>query len=439
MKTRKTILSHHLYCRMISLACLSMMSNISLSQVVTLNAEAGVAFGLAADDPLLRNGLTNSKDLDLDLAEGRAFSIFSDGDVNPTFRAGEGNSGSVEAGKWYRIAKSDILHIRPNATFSLRDTISPGHNNITFKTGMSYGSRFRMSMTLLSNSGYVPVFSEVRYLSKGNFNEIYLEVKVEKTGPVAYSIMENLSKGGWIPVDWEETTSIPADYTETKYDLSKLFSVSGQTTIMSVDRTEGVAVTGDLKVNGASVLTTASAPLVSGYSSLDIGSNDVASGEIALALGFFNTASGSYSLAQGEWSEASGFASVAMGVQTSAFGDQSFTMGLNTSAHGQNSFAIGLQNQAFNDNSLVLGQYAQVVTDDLVSTSWKGDNLHSVLSVGIGTDAQNRKNALTVLQDGSIELGKDSVTDEIPLKVNSDGSVILSKPQGDISMGIYGQ
>ena len=42
------------------------------------------------------------------------------------------------------------------------------------------------------------------------------------------------------------------------------------------------------------------------------------------------------------------------------------------------------------------------------------------------------------MQDGTIELGKDQ-NNEIPLKVNSDGSVILNKAQGDISMGSYGE
>lgn len=69
---------------------------------------------------------------------------------------------------------------------------------------------------------------------------------------------------------------------------------------------------------------------------------------------------------------------------------------------------------------------------------WQGDDQHSVFEVGIGESA-NSENALTILQDGSIELGKATATDNsIPLHVKANGDVIIAKAQGDISMGAFG-
>ncbi|WP_018970348.1 hypothetical protein [Rubritalea marina] len=76
---------------------------------------------------------------------------------------------------------------------------------------------------------------------------------------------------------------------------------------------------------------------------------------------------------------------------------------------------------------------------DAGRAAWQGDDQNSVLEVGIGSSDSDRKNALTVLQDGSVEIGKATADDNsVPLHIKADGSVVLSKAQGDISMGIFG-
>jgi hypothetical protein len=110
-----------------------------------------------------------------------------------------------------------------------------------------------------------------------------------------------------------------------------------------------------------------------------------------------------------------------------AIGSYSFAKGAyGVEAHAFSSFTIGQFNEGRHNAS---NPHAKI--------SWLGDDENSVFEVGIGTSTNNRKNALTVLQDGSVEIGKDSTDGSIPLHVKADGSVVLAKPQGDISMGIY--
>ena len=249
------------------------LTSLTLAEDSALLAENGIEFGTENDEPLLRKGEANSKDLELDLGDGGAFSIFPSLDGEPSFRAGEGNSSSVSAGKWYRIAQcADVKNLRASALFNLRDITSNAHSNVTFRTGMSFGKRSLMSMTLLSNLSFKdPVFGEIRYLSNGTFDEFYLEVKIVKNADVSYAIMENIANGGWEPVDWVETSSIPDGYIETNYELNdKLFMVAGESSVLNVNRTTGVQINGNFLVNGSPVMTSSISP----YSVSHNGSQD---------------------------------------------------------------------------------------------------------------------------------------------------------------------
>jgi hypothetical protein len=130
---------------------------------------------------------------------------------------------------------------------------------------------------------------------------------------------------------------------------------------------------------------------------------------------------------------ANGYYSAAM-TYGYANGDYSTAMS-NGIANGYYSIAAG-QTQVSSFSAAAFGHYNE---DRNVSggTTWSGTSQDSVFEVGIGTNLFNRANALTVLQDGSVEIGKDATDGSIPLQVKSDGTVVLTKPQGDISMGAY--
>ncbi len=127
-----------------------------------------------------------------------------------------------------------------------------------------------------------------------------------------------------------------------------------------------------------------------------------------------------------------------VGAGSSAPGNESTALGEATT-HGKHSTAVG-QGVAQSYGSLAIGynEGRHDTADTTGRTEWKGDGKHSVFEVGVGTSA-DRRNGFTVLQDGTVEVGKKQTDSTIPLKINADGTVVLSKAQGDVSMGSYGE
>ena len=181
-----------------------------------------------------------------------------------------------------------------------------------------------------------------------------------------------------------------------------------------------------------------------GHYSVATGENSTAVGS-SQALGRNSTAlgrayaTGNSSTAMGLRSRASEYASTAMGGYTTASGDYSTAMGGHTTASGEYSTAMGRETSASGYASLAIGQYNESRSTVTGQTAWTEIDQNSVLEVGIGTESNPNRNALTVMKDGSVEIGKDAADDTVPLHVKADGSVVLAKAQGDISMGIYGQ
>lgn len=483
-----------------------------------IDASNGIDFGAGADDPAMGKNLT-SDNLDVGLSSDGSFSIYSGGDAFPYFKAGRGNAANVAAGKWYRIAQA-VGGLRANAEFTLMDNISGGgHSTAVFKVGMSYNGSSSMGFTLLSHTYYgPPTFTNVRILRKSTYDPFYLEVFVNRPGDVRYAVTGNLTVGGWIPVDWTETASVPAGYSVHQYNINKLFVVGRTQNIFSIGFDESVEVNGSLSVLGSPVVTQSTATsllagqyipfngvgssgsfLMEGVNggaglipaegegarmmwypekaafrvgeiegsywqddwndehigtySMALGHNVRASGVGSVALGSGGHAIGDYSTVMGNNSQATGNYSAAIGVNCSTYGDASLSVGTGTEAIGFASFASGMETSAYASFSTAMGVYTEAESyGSLVigstnlarvsaagQTSWIGDDQNSVFEIGIGGNG-SAKNALTVLQDGSIELGKATATDNsVPLHIKADGSVILSKAQGDISMGVFGQ
>lgn len=451
--------------------------SLALSQAVfaqtPIDATNGIEFGNGVDDPAMGKSST-TEDLDIGMSKDRVLNIFSGGDSYPYFKAGEGNEGTVEAGKWYRIAKTQGA-LRANAKFILMDDIGGGgHSTAVFRAGISYGDSSGMGLTLLSHTKYILTsFPEIRILEAGTYDVFYLEVKAGRSGSVRYAIQDNLANSGWSPVDWTETVSIPAGYTSRSYDINKLFVVGDYQNRFSIARGGAVDITGSLKVNGSSVVTQATAPSLLAGQYIPF-NGDGSSGSLlmeginggagaipqsgsgsrmmwypeksAFRVGL-TTADhwddinvGNFSVSTGLNTMAYGDSSTAMGEETIAFGYGSTALGGYTIASGTGSLAIGFATNASSYATCTMGQYNEDRFTEAGKMTWLADDQHSVLEVGIGTSEASRKNAFTVLQDGSIELGKATATDNsVPLRIKSDGSVILSKAQGDISMGVFGQ
>lgn len=189
-----------------------------------------------------------------------------------------------------------------------------------------------------------------------------------------------------------------------------------------------------------------------GIYSVAMGLDNVAAGRYTAVFGWKNQSYGSDTLVAGannvlhanntfsvgRNNTTNGYCAQTLGWSNDAYGKYSTAMGYNCHTNATLSFARGDQLIANSFGTNALGVWNEGRGTEAGKSRWQADSANTVLEVGIGTSKNDRKNALTVLQDGSVELGKNTSNDSIPLKVSSDGSVTLAESQGDISMGIYG-
>ena len=154
-----------------------------------------------------------------------------------------------------------------------------------------------------------------------------------------------------------------------------------------------------------------------------IGLGAYAAGSYSVAIGFESRASRRASFSMGGYLVAGGGYSVAMGIANSALGYSSIAIGEGLRAHGSNTTVVG----RFNESNLAgFGDHPDVENAD-----------GHLFVVGNGTSS-DRSNAMVIYHDGAVDVGKNGADDTVPLQVTSDGSVVLARAQGDISMGAFG-
>jgi hypothetical protein len=137
-----------------------------------------------------------------------------------------------------------------------------------------------------------------------------------------------------------------------------------------------------------------------GNYSVAMGYNTKAKGAYSTAMGFGSTASGFGSTSMGDHTIASGFESTAMGNFTVASGGASTTMGALTTASGSHSTAMGIGTEASSYGSLVIGRCN---LGGGTPNSWVETD--PLFEIGIGADADNPANAMTVLKNGNVGIG----------------------------------
>jgi autotransporter adhesin len=159
----------------------------------------------------------------------------------------------------------------------------------------------------------------------------------------------------------------------------------------------------------------------SGQQSFAAGFGNIASGNRAVALGHQNTASGDGSVALGYQSYASAFGAVALGVSAQASGHLSAAIGDNSQAIGSGSVAIGFGTKANSLYSIALGTYNLGFGNP---TSWVDTD--PILELGIGTDNNNRKNAITILKNGYVGIKTTSPSYALQVGTAGDGSSAIA-------------
>ena len=167
------------------------------------------------------------------------------------------------------------------------------------------------------------------------------------------------------------------------------------------------------KASGLNSFAAGNFNIADGESSVVFGHGNQAGINYAMAIGSSNNAMGYYSFAGGNGNTSAGENDFAFGYQNNNIGIYSATFGSQNKITGQMSFVAGIKNISKSWAGTVVGSYND--TTDLSPNS--PGSFNRTFQVGIGSNDQNRANALTVLQSGNIGIGEVSPT--VPLNFKS--------------------
>ncbi len=162
-----------------------------------------------------------------------------------------------------------------------------------------------------------------------------------------------------------------------------------------------------------------------GFGATALGRETEATAVYALATGYFSDAKANYATAMGYNTVAQGIGAMAVNYQTQATGSYAFAaghssnasgshataLGFNTSASGAYSTAMGFQTKATAYAATAIGRFNAGGGN---AASWVPTD--PIFEVGIGANAFNTYNALTVLKNGRV--GIATATPEDALHVN---------------------
>jgi hypothetical protein len=119
---------------------------------------------------------------------------------------------------------------------------------------------------------------------------------------------------------------------------------------------------------------------------------------------------GQYSFASGKNTRAQGFGATAMGRDTEAVGNYAMATGYYTTASGEYSTAMGNHTEAESYNSNAIGRFNVGGFINNTGTDNDGDitwvETDPLFEIGNGSGESNRSNALTVLKNGKVGIGR---------------------------------
>ncbi|MEM1203040.1 MAG: hypothetical protein AAGN66_07410 [Acidobacteriota bacterium] len=201
------------------------------------------------------------------------------------------------------------------------------------------------------------------------------------------------------------------------------------------------------------VLASGDNTIAAGKNAVAIGDSTFAMGEHSTAIGLKAAASAPHSLALGSHSRALAGGSMAMGWGAVASGGFSSASGAHSESKGDYSMAAGTDLVAYSRSEIALGFLNRFSEGDRYA--WRP--LDTLLTLGNGDAASgSRSNAIETLKNGRTTLTNKYWAATAPglVPVDADassgealvveghtrlkGRVILEQPQGDISMGIFG-
>jgi|GEM_PF-2440041 len=165
-----------------------------------------------------------------------------------------------------------------------------------------------------------------------------------------------------------------------------------------------------------------------GPGSFASGFNTKASGHRSTAMGNGTKASGQGSFAIGYQTEATAEWSVSMGFLTEATASSSTSMGYLTEAKGTYSTAIGRQTDADAYSEVAIGSY-NTIDNSASPATWASTD--RIFTVGNGTSASNRSDALVILKNGKVGIANNKPESALTIKENTTGGIELINDVSD--------
>ena len=168
---------------------------------------------------------------------------------------------SMTAGNWYRIAYGSG---RCCGVITLQDGISSGgHGNITFYAGASYNTYQLAALKLLGQSWYnLASITNTRVLTKGTYDDQYIEVYCSRTGTYQITIERTHYYTNAFSLYTSATSgSVPSGYSEQQMDVNgMLIAEAGNgSNRFAVDRAGAIHLAGGVAGTSGQVLTSGGA------------------------------------------------------------------------------------------------------------------------------------------------------------------------------------
>ncbi len=181
-----------------------------------------------------------------------------------------------------------------------------------------------------------------------------------------------------------------------------------------------------------------------GAGSVGIGNTSTSNGIGAIAMGNLTNATGNGTLALGNTVTATGNGTIVMGnVSTStangalALGNN-ITITTNATVNGTGSVALGNNLTVTTDHAFVAGQWAGVSNGSGNFTVGGSGPTSPLLVLGNGTSSGNLGTAFKVLKNGDATVYGNATIGTSTTNATLSGNVTLTKRQGDIIMGSFG-
>ena len=311
-------------------------------------------------------------------------------------------------------------------------SLSNGGSSVTLPAStLSLDGAYDNGRTITADVGAVTVAGTDGFVSTGATGIGAIPTTGAGTRMMWYPRRAAFRAGGINGVQWDDANigdysfasgnnNIANEAYSTAFGLINTASGFGSTAMGNSTTASGVnsvSMNEETRASGDDSVAMGFRTLASGTVSTAMGQTTTASANFSTAMGINTTASGLRSTAMGDFCTASGATSTAMGGNTIASGDFSTSMGFYTTAEAYNSFTIGKFNIGGGN-----------------ATGWGATD--PLFEIGIGADALNKANAVTVLKNGKV--GLITATPNANLEVGGIEGVLFTGTFGSGTIPVEG-